>query len=186
MDAPSAADRARVIELIEPFLIVADQLWPVAEPPCPTWVVPTLLRFSEVVARPGLKSTPQDKRGDDKLIAHLHAVENELWIFGHLAEQGWLDNEEYNAVENLSQGIWPVIEFLEELRDARPHDARIDQRRTICATACASVWRAWKGKVEPHSTKLWKGCDLYWQACGHKPVSCVDSWKDYLLRVSHP
>jgi hypothetical protein len=57
-------------------------LWPV--PPIPEWVLPTLIRFAPVIAGPGYKLTPQDKRDDDKLIKHLQAVEKELWIYEHL------------------------------------------------------------------------------------------------------
>lgn len=170
---------------LKPFIHVARQLW--RDPsPLPEWVLPTLIRFAQVIAGPSVKLTPQDRRDDDKLIKHLRAVENELWIYEHLGERGFLEDDEADAFDHLGQGVSGAIEFIEELRNVGPHDARIDTRRDLCATVCAGVWRACVGKVQPHSHHLWKACDGYWRACGHHPVACVDTWQDFLLRVSHP
>lgn len=166
---------------LKPFLLAASQLWPA--PDMPEWVLPTLIRFAQVIAGASAKAMPQDRREDDKLIKHLRAVENELWIYGHMNERGWLDDDEAEALEYLSQGVPKMIEFLEDLRNAGPHDGRIDSRRDICATICAGIWRARVGEVQPHSHHLWQGCDLYWRACGHQPIACVDSWQDFLVRV---
>jgi hypothetical protein len=69
---------------LKPFYVAANKLWPVP-PPMPEWVLPTLIRFAQAIAGQSYKLTRQDKREDDKLIEHLKAVENELWIFEHLA-----------------------------------------------------------------------------------------------------
>jgi hypothetical protein len=154
--------------------------------PAPAWIAETLAKRAWLIALPDEKPTTEEDK--QELGTLIFCAQNLIvGLRFHEAAAKLVDDEEEAAhVGDLLDGLSNVLDYLEEQRPPkRLGGPTPNASRSICAAVCAEIWREQFGKVEPHSTYLWKACEAYWRACRGTPTRSENSWEHYLLEWSH-
>ena len=145
----------------------------------PEQLVPKLERFIALVGNP--KPTSEDENQDKKLIADVRELAKRLErkvqlyatvekVFGFQAP---------TIIDDTLTALFELAEYLEsQLQAPRKRGPTPDDRRLICATVCAELWRKVHGTLPSYSRNLQEACEIYWQACGNPATSDDENLKD--------
>ena len=149
--------------------------------PQPEWLIPDLELLSPIVRYPRTASA-RDEAYDQAMIEAAQKLEQHLRTIVIAEEEFGLGVTD--CVETALIVLPELIEFLEsQLRPPRAGGPTPDSRKKVCAGVCADCWQRLHGEIQPHSLKLWKACEAYWQACGHPAISAnnlLKHWERYL------
>ncbi len=147
----------------------------------PEQLVPKLERFIALVGNP--KPTSEDENQDKKLIADVRELAKRLErkvqlyatvekVFGFQAP---------TIIDDTLTALFELAEYLEnQLQAPRKRGPTPDDRRLICATVCAELWRKVHGTLPSYSRNLQEACEIYWQACGNPATSDAENLKDWV------
>ena len=82
-------------------------------------------------------------------------------------------------IDDTLTALFELAEYLEsQLQAPRKRGPTPDDRRLICATVCAELWRKVHGTLPSYSRNLQEACEIYWQACGNPATSDDENLKD--------
>jgi hypothetical protein len=149
----------------------------------PDKVVSTLERYATLITGPEPGASDLDDKELLVVMDWLHSrLAHEAKVIEALEQLGLgFDlGEELDAINNVSTGLCELMDYLKSTISPGKEGNPFNNRRRICAGACAKLWCAAYGKITPHSPALWDACEAYWVACGNAPYAELKNWRGYL------
>src|SRR5262245_19564262 len=147
----------------------------------PEQLVPKLERFIPLIGNP--QPTSQDEKQDEKLIADVRELAKRLerTVQLYATVEKVFRFQAPTIIDDTLTALFELAKYLEsQLRTTRKQGPTPDDRRLICATVCAELWRTVHGTLQSYSPNLQEACEIYWQACGNPATSNAENLKDWV------